>query len=69
MTARPQFRMDELAACAERELAFRRRVYARRVMLGKMKQEAADRETALMEAILGHLRQAAEAETLFGRSA
>ena len=37
--------------CAVRELAMRRRVYPRWVSLGKMTQEKADREIALMQAI------------------
>jgi len=37
--------------CAVRELGFRRRVYARRVEQGKMKQAEADRELAVMECI------------------
>ena len=37
--------------CAVRELAMRRRVYTRWVSLGKMTQEKADREIALMQAI------------------
>jgi hypothetical protein len=62
------FTFDELAACAEREVKFRQRVYARRLQLGKMKQDQADREMALMSAIRDHLRQQAEGETFFGRS-
>ena len=37
--------------CVERELSFRRRVYARRVEQGKMAQTQADHEIAVMEAI------------------
>ena len=37
--------------CVVRELGFRRRVYARRVEQGKMKQAEADRELAVMECI------------------
>jgi len=37
--------------CVERELSFRRRVYARRVEQGKMKEAEADRELAVMECI------------------
>jgi len=42
--------------CVEREIALRRSVYARRVSSGSMTQEAADRETATMEAVLNTLR-------------
>lgn len=38
-------------ACAERELAMRRRVYPRWVSAGKMSRAEADREIALMDAI------------------
>jgi hypothetical protein len=64
MTAR--FSFDELAACAERELKFRQRVYARRLSEGKMRQDQVDREIGMMTAIRDHLRQQAEGETLFG---
>lgn len=37
--------------CVERELAYRYRVYARRVDNGKMTQKQADREIQLMEEI------------------
>lgn len=42
----------EKRACIERELRMRRRVYPRRVADGKMTQAQADREIAVMEAIL-----------------
>jgi hypothetical protein len=48
--------------CARRELAFRRRVYERRVSEGKMKQADADREIELMEAIAEDYRKASEIE-------
>lgn len=38
--------------CAERELSYRRRVYARLVANGKMTRALADRELELMAAIL-----------------
>jgi hypothetical protein len=63
----PPFSFDRLAAAAEREVAFRRRVYARRVQLGKMRQDAADLEIALMQAIAEHLRAQADKESLFGQ--
>lgn len=48
---------DKLAA-VEREIGFRRRVYARRVAENKMKQETADREIAIFEAIAVDYRKA-----------
>ena len=60
------FTFDRLAAAAERELTFRRRVYARRVQMGKMRQDAADLEIALMQAIAEHLREQADRDSLFG---
>lgn len=39
-------------ACLVRELGFRRRVYPRWVQENRMKAETADREIAVMEAIL-----------------
>lgn len=62
-----QHTFDDLAACAEREVKFRKRVYARRVSLGKMRQDHADREIGLMSAIRDHLRKQADGESLFGR--
>ncbi len=43
--------------CAERELAMRRGVYPRWVVKGRMKQEVADREIAIMEAIVEDYRR------------
>lgn len=48
---------DKLAA-VEREIGFRRRVYARRVAERKMKQDQADREIAIFEAIAVDYRRA-----------
>jgi len=47
----------EKAECIRRELGYRRRVYARRVAEGKMKQAAADKEIATMEAILADYQE------------
>jgi len=44
--------LDDMIACAERELAYRRRVYPRRREAGQMTQALSDREMARMEAIL-----------------
>ncbi|MEE7449370.1 hypothetical protein MRF4_17030 [Methylobacterium radiotolerans] len=52
----------DLAACAERELAQRRRAYPRWVEAKRMTQALADRQTALMEAIARKLRAEADAE-------
>lgn len=41
----------------ERELGYRRRVFPRRVEMGKMKQADADREIALFEAIAEDYRK------------
>lgn len=45
------FSATDKRRCVRRELAFRRRVYARWVARGDMTQEDADREIAIMEAI------------------
>lgn len=65
MTA-PRFTSDQLAAAAEREVRFRERVYARRVLLGKMSRTKADEEIALMKGIAQHLRSEADRGSLFG---
>lgn len=47
-------------ACANREVAMRRKVYPRWVADGRMKQEQADREIAVMEAIARDYAKAAD---------
>jgi hypothetical protein len=53
MSAGP-FTDDDLAACAQRELRQRRKVYPRLVRHGTMSGAAAEREIAMMEAIARH---------------
>lgn len=50
--------------CVERELKFRRYVYARRVAAGKMTQHKADDEIAAMTAVLASLRTIEEGQRL-----
>ena len=59
--------LEDQAKECEREVAMRRRVYARRVQDGKMTQSAADLGIARMEAAAATLRQMAEAEKAKGR--
>jgi hypothetical protein len=47
----------ELVACAEREVRFREFVYPRRVATRKMTPEKAEKEIALMKAIVEELRR------------
>jgi hypothetical protein len=47
----PAFSIDELCACARREVAQRKKVYPRWVRGGKMEAEEAHRQIAMMEAI------------------
>jgi hypothetical protein len=61
ITAREKFE------CAEREVKQRRYVYARRVADGKMTQQLADKQIAMMEAIAADYRALAEAEDAAGR--
>lgn len=51
--------------CAARELALRRSVYPKWVRTGRMKADDANREIAVMEAIVADYRQAAKAPDLF----
>lgn len=60
----PPFTAAEKLAAVERELTYRRRVYARRVADEKMTQAMADRQIALFEAIAVDYRAAAEKERL-----
>jgi hypothetical protein len=46
-----EFSIDELCACARREVAQRKRVYPRLVQAGKMSQEEAAAQIAMMNAI------------------
>ena len=52
---RPQFSINELCACARREVAQRKKVYPRLVRDGKLHPEEAARQIALMEAITDNL--------------
>jgi signal recognition particle subunit SEC65 len=49
--------IGELVACAEREVRFREYVYPRRITAGRMTTEKAEREIALMKAIVEELRR------------
>ncbi|TGT72958.1 hypothetical protein EN802_13865 [bacterium M00.F.Ca.ET.159.01.1.1] len=61
------FTAKDKAECAEREVKQRQRVYPRLIAEGRMTQQLADRQTALMEAIASDYRSAAEAEDAKGR--
>lgn len=62
--ARDEFAAQEKWRAVERELAFRRHVYARLVGQGKMKQEKMDQEIAIFEAIAADYLKQAETERL-----
>jgi signal recognition particle subunit SEC65 len=47
--------LDEMVACAERELAMRERVYPRWVESGKMTADKAEKETQCMKHIASFL--------------
>lgn len=55
--------LDDLIACARRELEMRRRVYPRWVSAGKMAADKANRELMLMETIVGTLLNLKEKDT------
>ena len=48
--------LEDQIACIERELGYRRSVYARRVADQKMSQALSDREISRMEAVLATLK-------------
>jgi len=50
------FKTEDLVKCAEREVAYRRRVYPRLVAEHRMSREHADREIAMMEEIAVRLK-------------
>lgn len=56
----PEFTAAELIACADREVALRRRVYPKWVNAGRMSREKAEEEIAKMQAISDLLRAAEE---------
>lgn len=48
--------------CVEREITFRRRVYARRVSQGRMSEIFADQQIKLMEAVVKTLQELRNAD-------
>lgn len=56
----------DLIGCAEREVKMRERVYPRWVAKGRMTQEKADRELALMKAIVAKLKGEPEPADMMG---
>jgi hypothetical protein len=59
-----RFTTEDKRQAIDRELRYRRHVYARRVANGQMTQQLADRQIAVMEAILADYQQAAQSERL-----
>lgn len=47
-----KYGIEQQIACVERELRYRRQLYPRRVAEGKLEQWAADKQIALMVAVL-----------------
>ena len=58
------FTYAEQVACVSRELRERKRVYARLVSQGSMARTRADREIAVMTAVLATVQERAVAERL-----
>ena len=58
------FTAEELRQCAEREVKLRRQVYPNRVECGRMTQQLADRQIAMMQAIAERLRADEQTERL-----
>lgn len=52
--------------CVQRELALRKAVYPRFIASGKMKEEKAAEEIAVMEAVLETLQQVSQCGIAFG---
>ena len=61
------FTARELHREASREVGYRRRVYLRMVVEGRMKGDDADRRIAMMEEIAAKLAEEAEVEEARGR--
>lgn len=60
----PDPTLDQMIACAVRELAMRRRAYPRWVGQQRLTQEKADHEIACMEAIARHLQRQQQGDLL-----
>jgi hypothetical protein len=60
----PLVPIERQLKCVEREIGYRREVYARRVTAGKMTKEKAADEIAAMIAVLHTLQQVAQGERL-----
>lgn len=58
-----QVSIERQLECVERELKFRKRVYARRVLQGLMTQAQADEEIACMEAVRATLIKVKEGKS------
>jgi hypothetical protein len=56
--------LEDLAKCAAREVAYRRRVYPRLIARRQMSQAKADDEIAMMEEIAALLAERAKGERL-----
>lgn len=65
MTA-PAPTLAEQAACLERELGIRRRIYPKWVGAGRITQDVADREIARMEAALATINGLRASEPILG---
>ncbi len=61
------FTNRDKADCADREAKMRLRVYPNRVADGRMTQQLADKQIAMMQAIAADYRALAEAEEIAGR--
>lgn len=60
----PYFSAQEKLECVRREIGYRERVFSRRVIDGRMTQQKADREIALMKSIAGDYERMAHSERL-----
>jgi hypothetical protein len=64
MAGATAFSLQELVACAERELKLRERIYPQRVRDGRMSRQFADDQIAKMQQIAARLRELEQAEQL-----
>lgn len=62
----PKFRVEQLALCAKRELTYRKRVYPRLIMEGRMDRLKATEEIAMMEAIARYFETKSQPELFHG---
>ena len=64
MNEQPKFSYRELCKEVEREVSLRKRIYPNRIQTGRLSNYAASKQIAMMQAIVGILRELEKTEEL-----